>query len=109
MKITVRSKSLSENMGDGWHDNNIANRAFAKFLEDYLAKSIKQQYPSASVYIVITPIDNTGGDPGGPSVWVEDRAYPYEIEEDIRRLVIDDLQSAWDAWCDSDEAEKYIE
>lgn len=111
MKIEITTKTLSGNMGDGWNDQNEANRAYADFFKKKLMEKISDQYENAEIEIEIIPVDNTGGDPGTPYVNVSDVDFDdkYAAEEDIESILNYYMDSIWTEWCGSNEATEYIE
>ena len=103
MEITVNAKTLAGNMGDGWHNNNAANEAYAKFLEIRLTEAIRSDYPDADISVSIDAIADAGGDPGSPSVWVDDDDNDIAIDAStqIAELAVNEIHDSWSAWCDS--------
>ena len=105
MEITVYAKTLSGNMGEGWVDESAANRAYASFLENKITEEITDRYPDADVTVEIEA-ENASGYTGEPIIEVT--PHNFEIGSDIEEIMPHIMQTAWEAWLNSDESNEYI-
>lgn len=102
MALTINATILDGNMGDGWHDDYRAARAYATFLEERILAA----YPDATVTVEV--VRNTSGCTPPTSVVCDDYSVDdvagYQLETRIQEHVDAISERAWEAFCESEVA-----
>lgn len=116
VKITVSAQILSENLGDGWVNNNDAAQALADYTEKIWLADLSGVIAAGNdVEICIDVQRSTGGSGREVSVDVDLSATDeasldaaFDLMKQVKNTLTDE-GVIWNSFCSSDEATPYFE